>query len=247
MVPEVIVEKLSKSYEGGNGLVQAIEGVSLCLEAGSFTALVGYSGCGKSTLLRLLAGLERPDSGRIIINPSEARPSVVFQDPRLLPWMNLKRNLQLALKRGCWASLTELDRQKKIVQSLKMVGLSDRLEAYPHELSGGMAQRAGLARALSRNSGFLLMDEPFSALDALNREALQRELHSIWKEGGPTCLFITHDIGEALFLAERILVMGEGKILADLSREKLEREKDPKLIIREAMDDVLCMNAGDGT
>jgi ABC-type nitrate/sulfonate/bicarbonate transport system ATPase subunit len=214
--PSVCLDNLSKRYRSNGSTVIAVERATLKLAPGSFTALVGPSGCGKTTLLRLIAGLERSDDGRVEVHPGESIPAVVFQDPRLLPWMTVRRNLLLSLRRCPGAPFSREETEERIGEALDLVGLTDRAEAYPHELSGGMAQRGVLARALCRRSGFLLMDEPFSALDALTRSRLQQDLKRIWEQRKGTVLFITHDIAEAVFLADRVLVMISGRIAGDI-------------------------------
>lgn len=214
--PSVQLSDLSKRYRSNESTVTAVERASLNLAPGSFTALVGPSGCGKTTLLRLIAGLERPDGGWVRVHPAGSVPAVVFQDPRLLPWMTVRRNLLLSLRRCPGAPFSRAETDERVEEALHLVGLTDRAEAYPHELSGGMAQRAGLARALCRRSGFLLMDEPFSALDALTRSRLQQDLKQIWHKRNGTVFFITHDTTEAVYLAGRVLVMIAGRIVGDI-------------------------------
>lgn len=214
--PSVQLVSLSRQYNSNETPVTAVDRVTLNLAPGSFTALVGPSGCGKTTLLRLIAGLESPDDGTVRVQPAGSIPAVVFQDPRLLPWMTVRRNLLLSLRRCPGAPFSRAEIDERVEEALELVGLTGRAEAYPHELSGGMAQRAGLARALCRRSGFLLMDEPFSALDALTRGRLQQDLKKIWETRNGTVLFITHDITEAIYLADRVLVMISGRIAGDV-------------------------------
>jgi len=214
--PSVCVELLSKCYYTNGVVVRAVDNVSLSLESGTFTALVGQSGCGKSTLLRLIAGLDCADVGRVSVEPASAVPAVVFQDPRLLPWMTVRQNLDLALRNCPGAPFHKAECAQRTAEAVSLVSLSDRIDAYPHELSGGMAQRAGLARALVRQSGLLLLDEPFSALDAITRNRLQRDLKVIWEMQKSTVLFITHDIAEAVHVAHRIVLMHGGRIIDDI-------------------------------
>lgn len=230
------LKALNKSYYRDGRPVRAVRDLNLELDPGSFTALVGYSGCGKTTLLRTIAGLEQPDGGSVAMSPATAWPAVVFQDPRLLPWMTVRRNLLLALRQRGRDSRDKREDRKRVDDALKLVGLEDCRDSYPHELSGGMAQRAALARALCQESNLVLMDEPFSALDALTRGSLQRELLGLWRKRRNTILFITHDIGEALLLSGRILVMKEGRLTADLRKEDWTGADDPAALIHSLMD-----------
>jgi len=237
--PEVIIQDLNRIYKGSDEAVHAVKDISLTLTPGSFTALVGFSGCGKTTLLRMLAGLEEPSSGSISLFPENSYPAVIFQTPRLLPWMTIKKNMNIALRHRVIPRQNKREIKKRVHAALEMVGLNDRADAYPHELSGGMAQRVGLARALCQESGFMLMDEPFSSLDALTRENLQKELKSIWEKKKSTTLFITHDIAEALVLASRILIMKEGSIIADLDRNDWILRNKPEAAIMSLMNNPL--------
>ena len=216
VAPRIIIEDLCKSFKHGQGLVTAVDGINLEIPSGQITALVGDSGCGKTTLLKLLAGLLTPDEGRILRDRPGSPPSIVFQDSRLLPWKTVEENLRLALKRTQKTVMDSSEIQARIDQALSMVKLESWKQSYPRQLSGGMAQRVSLARALCQKKGFLLMDEPFSALDAINREKLQRELKDIQKQLGNTIFFITHDIAEAIFLADKICVMKQGKLTGEL-------------------------------
>jgi ABC-type nitrate/sulfonate/bicarbonate transport system ATPase subunit len=201
-----VLDSISKSF----GARLILDGVSLSLSAGGITCLLGPSGCGKSTLLRIAASLIRPDAGKILIEP--ARAAMVFQEPRLLPWLTVAENLALALPKAGAA-----EREKSIRQALDLVSLpvsgGDVRDFLPHELSGGMAQRIGIARALLRRPDFLFMDEPFAALDAITRGELQKMLVNLISKQMVNCLFVTHDINEALTIADHIKVLKDGKIL----------------------------------
>ncbi len=193
--------------------------VSLSVQAGEIVAVVGASGCGKSTLLRLVAGLEQPTAGSIALDGTRLRgpsPSVgvVFQEPRLMPWLGLVENVAFGLSR----TLPRAERQRLAQAALARVGLAGFASALPRTLSGGMAQRAAIARALVPRPPALLLDEPFSAVDALTRQSLQDELLRLWDEDRPTMLLVTHDLDEALFLADRVVVLGgsPGRIRLDL-------------------------------
>jgi sulfonate transport system ATP-binding protein len=187
------------------GSTTALDGVELSIGAGEFVALLGRSGSGKSTLLRLLAGLDSPTTGEVRV-PHERM--VVFQEPRLLPWKTAIQNVSLGLARD-----NPLEHARK---ALAEVGLEHRLDAYPGTLSGGEAQRTALARALVRDPKLLLLDEPFAALDALTRIRMHRLVEALWARHKPAVLLITHDVDEALLLADRALVLDKGRIVAAL-------------------------------
>jgi len=202
---------VDKVYETtGGGLTEALVDVSLTVAPGELLTVVGPSGCGKTTLIRLVAGLEAPTAGRVQVDgedvtaPAPDRP-VVFQEPRLFPWLTARENVAFGLR--------ELDRDGQDVNRrakglLDAVGLGDAGDAYPAELSGGMKQRVGLARALAVEPPVLLMDEPFGSVDAHTRRQLQEDLLEVWQRTGRTILFVTHDIGEAVYLGDRVAVMG---------------------------------------
>ncbi|HTI83635.1 MAG TPA: ABC transporter ATP-binding protein [Acetobacteraceae bacterium] len=182
--------------------------VSFRAEPGEFVALLGPSGCGKSTLLRLIAGLEPPSVGTLLVDGApitRPHPSrvLVFQDPTLYPWRTVRKNAALGLEaRG-------LQRGPRVDQALRLVGLTNFADAYPHHLSGGMAQRAALARALVNDPSVLLLDEPLGKLDSMTRITMQGELVSLWQSSGFTALLVTHDVEEALFLAQRVIVLSD--------------------------------------
>jgi NitT/TauT family transport system ATP-binding protein len=212
-----------------------LEDIDLVVAPGSFVALLGASGCGKSTLLRLAAGLEPPDSGRIaldgetITGPDPSR-LLVFQDPTLYPWRTVRGNVGLGLEaRGLLRS-----HRGRIEEALALVGLSAFTDAYPHQLSGGMAQRTALARALVNDPRLLLLDEPLGKLDALTRLTLQGELVRLWQDQGFTALLVTHDVEEALILAQRVIVLTErpARIRADIVVDAPypRRRDDPGLV-----------------
>lgn len=192
-----------------------IDGLDLTIAPGEFVALLGASGSGKTTLLRTLAGLD-PAGGQDVTTP-DAR-AVVFQDARLLPWRRVWRNVALGLKGD--------DVRARAEAALKEVGLGHRLDAWPATLSGGEAQRTALARALVREPALLLLDEPFAALDALTRLKMHDLVLSLWREHRPAVLLVTHDVDEAIALADRVLVLDKGKIAAE-ERIVLERPRQP--------------------
>ncbi|MGJ4886393.1 MULTISPECIES: ABC transporter ATP-binding protein [unclassified Bradyrhizobium] len=216
----IAIDQLSKTYVSASGAtVHALSRISLDIKPGEFVCVVGPSGCGKSTLLRLLAGLDSYSDGRLLLDGEPvAGPSrkvgVVFQAANLLPWMTVRDNVGLPLRVGG----KHAPAGDRIERLLAVTGLGDFGDKYPYELSGGMQQRAGICRALARDPEILLMDEPFGALDALTRERLNLELQRIWQENRKTVLLITHSISEAIFLADRVIVMSArpGRILADL-------------------------------
>ena len=199
--------------------MHALERVNLKIAEGEFVCVVGPSGCGKSTLLRMLAGLDECDGGRLTLDGRDVEgPSgkvgVVFQAANLLPWLTVRENVRLPLRVGG----RQEPNDTRIDDLLAMAGLADFGGRYPYELSGGMQQRAGICRALARNPQILLMDEPFGALDALTRERMNIELQRIWQTHRKTIMLITHSISEAIFLADRVIVMSArpGRVLADL-------------------------------
>lgn len=186
-----------------------LNGIDLEVEAGGLTVLTGPSGCGKSTLLRMIAGLERPDSGEVYIGgrPATGRPGeagLVFQEGGLYPWLTVRGNVAFGLK---LQGRQRREISSRVAELLELVNLSEAADAYPAQLSGGMAQRVGLARALAPRPRVLLLDEPFGAVDAQLRNMLQEELVRIWAESGTTMVFVTHNIDEAVFVGERIVVM----------------------------------------
>lgn len=217
------VKSTSKTYATQSGeRVQALAAIDLSIADGEFVCVVGPSGCGKSTLLRLLAGLDQADaeSGSLSIDNCELKgPSpdvgVVFQNATLLPWLTVEQNVMLPLKVG---ARPKTDNRERILDFLDIAGLNGFENKYPYELSGGMQQRAAIVRSLARDPRVLLMDEPFGALDALTRERMNSELQRIWEASKKTILLITHSIGEAIFLADRVVVMSArpGRIIADI-------------------------------
>jgi ABC-type nitrate/sulfonate/bicarbonate transport system ATPase subunit len=203
------VENLSKRFvTADGGEVLALTGANLSIAAGEMVSLVGPSGCGKSTLLRMIAGLDEPTAGNVsvggqrITGPSAER-GLMFQDPNLFPWLTVRGNLESGLRaRGVLRQ-----QRHEVEQFLKLVGLDAFAAAYPHQLSGGMAQRAALARALVNHPKVLLLDEPLGALDAFTRMRMQDEVLRIWQARGTTMLLVTHDIDEAVYMSDRIVIM----------------------------------------
>jgi NitT/TauT family transport system ATP-binding protein len=203
------VENLNKNYVSRGSETAALVNIDLRIEEGEFICLLGPSGCGKSTLLKIIAGLIPATSGRIAINgepvsgPGPER-AVVFQDYALFPWMTVRDNVEFGLEAR---KLPVAGRHEISSRLLKVVGLSDFADRFPHHLSGGMKQRVSIARALAVDPSLLLMDEPFGALDAQTRHVLQDELLRIWREYRKTVVFVTHSIEEAIYLSDRIVVM----------------------------------------
>jgi NitT/TauT family transport system ATP-binding protein len=220
LAPKLSVGGVSKSYVSTRGeRIRALDDISFDVAPGEFVCLIGPSGCGKSTLLNLVAGLERPDGGEIRINdrpvthPGPDR-AVLFQEPSLFPWMTVLGNIEFALQ---LVGVPKEERAERATTWLRKVHLTRFAQAQPHELSGGMRQRAALARALAVRPEVLLGDEPFGALDAQSREILQQELQQVWSEAGNTFVFVTHNVREAVFLADRVIVMSArpGTLLAE--------------------------------
>jgi sulfonate transport system ATP-binding protein len=204
------IRDLRKSF-GDN---QVLRGIDLHIPAGQFVAIVGRSGCGKSTLLRLIAGLDKPSAGSISFGET-ARPEdvrVMFQEPRLLPWARVLSNVEVGLGRDRKASSA----QARAEHALAEVGLADKRDQWPSVLSGGQKQRVALARALVSGPRLLAFDEPLGALDALTRIAMQRLLERVWADQAFTAILVTHDVSEAVALADRVLVIEEGRIAEDI-------------------------------
>lgn len=210
---------VTKIFRRGSHVVQAIESVDLSIGRGEFVTVLGPSGCGKTTLLHMLGGFEFPTEGTVSIDgqviPGPGRDrGMVFQDATLFPWRTVSSNIAWPMEVD---GVSKREAHERASDLLKRVGLEKFGNAYPGELSGGMRQRAALARTLAMDPSVLLMDEPFGALDAQTREVMQEELMRLWQASGLTVIFITHDISEAIFLADRVIVMGAspGHIVED--------------------------------
>jgi NitT/TauT family transport system ATP-binding protein len=209
---QISAKGLGVIYETRDGPVEALADISFGAEPGSFTTIVGPSGCGKSTLLRAIGGLTKPSSGRVQFKTDHGSSDgkslygMIFQKPVLLPWLTVIDNVLLPIKVFGYKIA---DYENQAIKLLKMVGLDDFLKRYPYELSGGMQQRVAIARALVFDPQVLLMDEPFSALDAITREQLNDQLQKLWLQTGKTVLFVTHSVNEAVFLGTSCIVMTE--------------------------------------
>jgi NitT/TauT family transport system ATP-binding protein len=243
------VSGVSHAFDLDGATLPVLRDVDLDIEPGAFVAILGPSGCGKSTLLRLIAGLDEPRTGRIladgvrITEPDPARV-VVFQDPTLYPWRTVEANVALGLEaRGLLRT-----RRDRIAAALRLVGLEQFASAYPHQLSGGMAQRAALARALVNDPRLLILDEPLGKLDQLTRMSMQSEIVSLWRNAGFTALMVTHDVEEALLMAERVVIMGARPAsiieIIDVDRPYPRHRDDPQLAaLRHRALDLLGLGA----
>jgi len=206
MAPVLSLHDLTLRFPGAAAPV--LSGLDLALAPGEFLVIVGGSGVGKSTLLRAMAGLISPEAGRVELaapaRPGRRRRAIVFQDGRLMPWRRLAANVRFGLE---GLGVARADAGRRVAAALELTGLSAFADRFPHQLSGGQAQRAGIARALAVEPDILLMDEPFSAVDAITRAGLQSEVTRIWQVSGSAVVFVTHDIEEAVLLADRVLVL----------------------------------------
>ena len=248
---KIRAEHIDKVYKTGKKSVAAIEDVSIDIQDNDFVCIVGPSGCGKSTLLRMLAGLDFPSAGNIIVNdrkvtgPGPDR-GMVFQTYTWFPWMNVEDNIKFGLK---IKKLPKAEQQEIADRYLKIIGLEKFAKSYSKELSGGMKQRVAIARALANQPEVLLMDEPFGALDPHTKSMMQLLMREIWVKEHPTVVFITHDIDEAVFLADKIYVMSArpGKMIKRVNvylphKRTLDLKDSPEFIkIRKGINDLLYM------
>jgi sulfonate transport system ATP-binding protein len=220
----LVLDRLGKIYPNG---VNALERFSAEIRLGEIVAIIGGSGCGKSTLLRAIAGLDRATTGTVMLDETaitgpHAKIGIIFQEPRLLPWLSVADNIGFGLSEA-----PSHVRREKVARALVRVGLADKANAWPRELSGGQAQRVAIARALVPQPEVLLLDEPFSALDAFTRRDLQDHLLDLWADTRPTLVLVTHDVDEAVVLADRVLVMRPrpGRLFDEI-RINLARPRD---------------------
>lgn len=229
---ELVIEHVNQSFPQGKGhTLHVLEDINLTLREEEFVALVGPSGCGKSTMLNICAGLLTPTSGSVKFihaDPdTEPRVSIVFQETGLMPWRNVYDNIAFGLEAG--HVLPKPEWKERIDHYISLVGLTGFEKAYPHQLSGGMRQRVGIARALAVSPDLLLMDEPFSALDAQTRIIMQEELVSLWEKTKLTTLYVTHNIQEAVMLADRVVLLsrrpGKIKNILEIKIPRADREK----------------------
>ncbi|PKG22927.1 ABC transporter ATP-binding protein [Niallia nealsonii] len=202
----LIIEQLNKTFSTPKGNIIALHDVQLKVKKGEFYTIIGPSGCGKSTLIKIIAGLDTEYEGHVLLNDKpidgpSIEKGIIFQEPRLFPWLTVENNIAGDL------SLKQPDIRKKVDELIELVRLQGFEKAYPRELSGGMAQRVSIARALLRNPDVLLLDEPFGALDAFTRSHMQEVLLDIWQKNKTTMLFVTHDIDEAVFLGQKVVIM----------------------------------------
>lgn len=227
----IVAENVSKTFQTGSSAIEAIQQISLHVARNEFVSFIGPSGCGKSTLLRLIAGLVPPSGGQIEIGgrtPQEIRKdrdySFVFQDPVMLPWRSIRENVELALE---VMGVGRVKRREKVLKLLESVGLAGFEDVRPNQLSGGMRQRAALARALSMSPELLLMDEPFGALDEITRARMNFELLNILAEQDLTVLLVTHSIEEAVFLSDRVVVLSpRPAVVKDILEIDLPRPRE---------------------
>ncbi len=205
----LFIRDVGKSYQLHDASLNVLNGINLEIKPGEFLSIVGASGCGKSTLLRLIAGLDTSYSGSIVyqgkaITGTDLSRGIVFQEHRLFPWLTVEENIALAFSA---TNVSKEERKLRVEKQISTVGLNGFEKAYPHQISGGMSQRVAIARALVLRPKLLLLDEPFGALDALTRLKLQQELQRLWEHEGLTTILVTHDVEEAVFLGDRIVVM----------------------------------------
>lgn len=206
---DLAIQRVGKTFQLAGENLNVLSDINLDIRSGEFISIVGASGCGKSTLLKLVAGLDTQYEGDIVyqgkrIEGTDLGRGIVFQEHRLFPWLTVEANIELAFSA---TNVSKPERRKRVQAQIDLVGLSGFEKAYPHQISGGMSQRVAIARALILRPQLLLLDEPFAALDALTRLKLQQELQRLWEHQGLTTILVTHDVEEAVFLGDRVVVM----------------------------------------
>ena len=241
--PFLLIDQVSKVYPTKTGNYTVLDGIDLSVKEGEFVCVIGHSGCGKSTLLDMVSGFNTPTSGQVLLNgkaittPGPDR-MVVFQNYCLLPWKTVYENVHLAVS-AVFPEKSKAEKDEIVRANLHMVGLDEAIDKKPGQISGGMKQRVSIARALSIRPEILILDEPFGALDAITKEELQEELLDIWEEHRITVMMITHDIDEALFLSDRLVMMSNGpsakigeilEIPFDRPRDRADVMADPRYI-----------------
>jgi nitrate/nitrite transport system ATP-binding protein len=227
------IEQLDKSFVRGNLASQVLKNINLRIDKGEFISIIGHSGCGKSTVLNIIAGLLDPSLGVVILDGKEVSGpgpdrGMVFQNHSLLPWLTVFENVEVAVNKVFKRSMSKAERREWIEHNLKLVSMGHALDKYPQEISGGMKQRVGIARALAMKPKVLLLDEPFGALDALTRAHLQDEVMRIQADLGNTMMMITHDVDEAVLLSDRIVMMtnGPSATIGEILTVDLPRPRD---------------------
>ena len=246
------LENISKAFltDGGKETLAVLENINVSVPENEFVCIIGPSGCGKSTLLRIVSGLEEATGGQVLYrgkphNKPKKDIGVVFQNYSLMPWLNVADNIALGLR---FNKVGAKDIDKTVDRYLKIIGMEKFRNAYPYELSGGMQQRVAIARTLANDPDVVLMDEPFGALDAYTRIVLQRELLRIWEDNKKTILFVTHSVDEAVFLADRIILMSrdKGKIVRDckidLTRPRDRSDPEYGRLMNELLNDLERIN-----
>jgi nitrate/nitrite transport system ATP-binding protein len=241
MKPLVKIEKVGQTFDTKQGKFVALRDIDLAIAPGEVISLIGHSGCGKSTLLNLIAGLTLPSTGvllcdgREIAGPGPDR-AVVFQNHSLLPWMTCFENVMLGVEQVFGRKERRSKLEARVEAALAMVHMDHALHKYPHEVSGGMKQRVGIARAFAMEPKILLMDEPFGALDALTRASLQDELLGVMEKTGATTVIVTHDVDEAVLLSDRIVMMtnGPSATIGEILEVKLDRPRDRLTLAHDA-------------
>lgn len=232
---------LTKEYTLGDRRTVALDDVSLSAEKGDFVSIVGRSGSGKTTFLRLVSGLVEKTSGEIVYaDGNRAHIGMVFQEPRLMPWLSVEQNILFAFLNGKSQDMP----REKAARLLTLLGLSEYKDAYPHQLSGGMAQRVALGRALCYEPELILMDEPFGALDYFTRRALQAEILKLYFAEKKTIFFVTHDVEEALMLSRRIVVLENGRLLRDIAVDLPYPRKHADPRFAALLDEILALITG---